>query len=232
MHTVTNLDLLSFLKPFDVINTDGAVSWWNLPMQYLGKRIQWYQKKLFGSRSRWRDKHTMLYLDASHILSVTFPHAKWETIDTVNGGQYNSLSIYRHVLFTPSTEHCASAIDAANKDLIGKDYDVGQLMCMALNMIFGDGDHYKIKWFDFSPSQKVCSVGVRAIFEMVRNLHHPSGLNRLFTWPDGHETDIEMTMPAHFANAFSLDESFFPVLQVSDKCLCHGLPPPPLTRVS
>jgi len=206
-------EMFSVLRPIDVINTEGNTDWYEFWLRFVYGKIHWAQKRRFGKGSDWRHTHTMMCIDPgtcpvfSGTVSTTVPKGKWESVDSIVDARPKRISIYR-CQYGPFTEANIDYVrDLALANVIGKKYDMGQLMCIALNLLYGTDD-YHIKWFDFSPKQRVCSATVRFLFEMLRKHGPENELKRLFTYSNGRKTNIEMTMPAHFANSALVDGSF------------------------
>jgi hypothetical protein len=98
---------------------------------------------------------------------------------------------------------------AANK-LIGKIYDIGQLLDIAINHILGYTVRRKYKIFDFGKRCKICSVGVRSIYEFLLQYiqkNENKNLQKLFTCGNK-SVDVEITTPAHFANSVRYENEF------------------------
>ena len=220
-------DLTGFLQPGDVVNLSGRVTWktFYYIVPYHGIRSN--QKRIFGKQSIWYDTHCMLYLDPEHTLSVEPPRAKW-----LRPEEYclDRVSIWRFTKFpVPFTaEQVAVMRQHADEHLIGKLYDVGQLMDIMINTILGYPNTLHFRIFDFSKKLKVCSVGVRVLYEKLRKHLEEAGqrafgrlfqkINPLAPWPGGvfpqsripgkYGVDVETTAPAHFANSHYFDSEF------------------------
>ena len=216
------------IKPGDVINFDTKTDWYNLHLKVAYWGIRTHQRELFGLNSRWRDTHTMLYLDDEKILSVEPIHARWAKLQNF----YNDrITVWRFSKRDLSPDDI-KIMEQAAEPLIGTVYDVGQLLDIAINAVLGYPHVIKYRVFDFSQYCKVCSVGVRICFEHLRktlNLYGHESFPRLFstfkfdTWPmrlvvaeDNTEckgVDVEATAPAHFANSHDFDNEFEMVAQ-------------------
>jgi len=220
-------DVSSFLQPGDVVNESGRVTWKTFYYWVPYQGIRGNQKRIFGKQSIWHDTHCMLYLDPEHTLSVEPPRARWLHPEDYCRGR---ISIWRFnkfpVPFAPGQVEVMKR--HADEYLIGKIYDVGQLLDILINTILGypNGLHYR--FFDFSKKLKVCSVGVRVLYEKLRQHLEATGqpafgrlfqkINPLAPWPGGvfpqsripgqYGVDVEATAPAHFANSHYFDSEF------------------------
>ena len=220
-------DVTRFLQPGDVINESGQAPWWQLWWRIPFGAIRRNQKRIFGRQSIWHDTHCMLYLDPDHTLSVQPMRAKWLT-----PADYclHRISIWRFTKYPMpfTTNEIKVMRDYADEHLIDTIYDVGQLLDILINTILGYPNviHYRI--FDFGKKLKVCSVGVRTLFEQLRKVldqnRRPSfdrlfrKLNPMAPWPGGvfpqsripnqYGVDVEATAPGHFANSHYFDNEF------------------------
>jgi hypothetical protein len=226
-HADALANVQEFLKPGDVVNISGRDHWWEPWYVVANAGIRGNQKRIFGLQSNWHDTHSMLYLDPEHTLSVQPPRAKWRTpVDYCR----ERLSIWR---FTKHGSKFADSDiqvmrDHAEAHLIGITYDVGQLLDILVNRILGYPNVLKYRIFDWGKNLKVCSVGVRVLFEKLRQVLDDKGqpsfkklfrkLNPLASWPGGvfpqsripdqYGVDVEATAPAHFANSRYFDNEF------------------------
>jgi hypothetical protein len=205
-------DILKYIKPGDVVNQDGKAKWWEIFLKIGYCAIRRHQKKLFGKNSNWRDTHTMLYLDKYNTFSVEPPKA---TKKPLKEYCLSNMSIYRLELISLTPQHIEE-MDKVTDDIVGEDYDYGQLMDIAINQILGFKNKRELTIFDFGRKKKVCSVGVRIAFEklyenLLKTPQSPQGkwlfhdLNK-DKWSQKEVdrytgTDIELTAPAHFANS-------------------------------
>jgi hypothetical protein len=188
-------------QPGDVINTrpPERSTWWKIlhPKESIPAwGIQRYQRaEGFGE---WRDTHSMLFLDETHILSVTYPHTIWDTWEAV---QQRLWTVYR-----PNFELDAqdlAAMRVAADAMIGRHYDVGQLLDIALNKILGYDVSVYRRFFDAGAKLMVCSVGVRTCFDYARKAKEGEGLPPPFEVlfeKDGKKLNVERTCPANYAN--------------------------------
>jgi len=205
-------DILKVIKPGDVINQEGDFKWYQFWLAIGSKAIQCHQKKLFGKSSNWKDTHTMMFFDEDNTFSVELPTTTMKPLE-----EYclSNLSIYRLRLVSLNLDHMDMMKKAA-KDMVGTDYDIGQLLDIAINQILGYEHQRRLTIFDFGRKKKVCSVGVRVAFEYLYQKKFCSADSQsgkwLFDklnpdkWPEKkvdhfHGTDVEATSPAHFANS-------------------------------
>jgi len=210
---MTNCDeLLKVLKPGDVINTYGNPSWYEFWLHIAYYGIKSYQKKIFEkckfrSLANYHHVHTMLYFGPDHTFSVELPCATYKYIENYANDNF---TIYR--LDRPLTEEHIDLMFRITQTMYGVNYDIGQLLDIAINKILGY-DGIRLKVFDAGKKNKVCSVGVRTVFEKLNQkfklsnkkgkfLFHDLAFNK---WePECYSTfkgvDVEATTPAHFAN--------------------------------
>ncbi len=204
--------LLQILKSGDVVNqVSMGHYWWKFWLTLAELAIRQHQKSLFGKNSDWRDTHTMLFFNADETFSVELPKATFKPLK-----EYclTELSIFRLKLIELSPDYLTTMKQIAEK-MKGYDYDIGQLLDIAINEILGYRYQRKVKIFDFGRKKKVCSVGVRVIFEKlfqesIRDQNNDSK-HWLFRELNPEKwsakeirkyigTHIEVTTPAHFAN--------------------------------
>lgn len=233
--------ILPLIAPGDVINFDSSTEWYNLHIRLGYWGIRDHQHKVFGNLSRWRDTHSMLYLDEDQILSVEPPRARWAKLADLHD---DKITVWRYTKREFSDEDIDTMIQVADAELIGTIYDIGQLIDIAINRIMGYPHTIAYRIFDFSKYCKVCSVGVRVCYEALRKKLEAAGDNsmpRLFskfkydTWLSRPEVmegntelrgvDVEATAPAHFANSEWFDDEFEMVCQFD--CGQQIIPPPP-----
>ncbi|MBN2417049.1 hypothetical protein JXO52_14510 [bacterium] len=205
-------DILRVIRPGDVVNQANTVQWWEIFISFGIWGIRKYQRHLFGRDAETGDDHTMLFFDRDKTLSVEPPRAIFKPLEKYC---LTDISIYRlqehHV--TPGD---IALMNEASADLIGTDYDIGQLVDILINGLLGFEHTLKIKLFDFGNRKKVCSVGVRAVYEYLYQKRIKSGEDVRDTWlfneinpakwPEHvvrhyKGTDVEATTPAHFANS-------------------------------
>jgi hypothetical protein len=153
--------ILKVIKPGDIVNQVGERKWWQFWLAVTYAAIRWHQKKLFGKDSNWEDTHTMLYLDKKNTFSVEMPKAIMKPLHTYC---LSNLSIYR-LRLTELTPDFIKTLKAAVKKMKGEDYDIGQLLDIAINGLLGYDHQRLLSIFDFGRKKKVCSVGVRVAFE-------------------------------------------------------------------
>ncbi len=212
-------DILKVVKPGDVINQTADLKWYQFWRAIVSKAIQCHQKRLFGKNSNWKDNHTMMFFDEDNTFSVELPIA---TMKPLQGYCLSNLSIYRLRLVSLTSDHIDTMKKAA-KDMVGTGYDIGQLLDIAVNQILGYENQRRLTIFDFGRKKKVCSVGVRVVFEYlyqkrVRPADFQSGkwlfdklnpskwLKKKVDQFNG--TDVEATSPAHFANSDYFSNEF------------------------
>lgn len=205
-------NILKVIQPGDVINQAGDFKWYEFWLSIGSSAIQSHQKKLFGKESNWKDDHTMLFFDQETTFSVELPIA---TTKPLKKYCLSNLSIYRLRLAPLTADHIDTMRKAA-KEMLGTEYDIGQLLDIAINQILGYEHQRRLSIFDFGRKKKVCSVGVRVVFEYlyqqsISTSDTYSGkwlFNQLNPekWPKKkveqfNGTDVEATSPAHFANS-------------------------------
>jgi len=204
--------ILKLIKPGDVVNQVGKHSWWQFWLAITYGAIRWHQKKLFGKDSNWKDTHTMLYLDEENTFSVELPKA---TMKPLQEYCLSSLSIYR-LRLAELTQDFVETLRYAAKEMVGEDYDIGQLLDIAIYGLLGYDHQRPLPIFDFGRKKKVCSVGVRVAFEYLYKERIKTEDSRPGKWlfyalnpdkwpPEAIQnykgTDVEATSPAHFANS-------------------------------
>jgi len=182
------------LEPGDVILIEGSAKWYQIGTKFIHMMIRWYQRRLFGRKSNWKDTHAMLYLTPHFVFSMDFPHGKWEKIQHVLERKF---SVYRGRYVRYEKFRC-ELWEIAHR-IVPRSYDVGDLLDFLISGILGYTRIRKIRIFEFSRRHMTCSVAVRAIFERLRKDEELKGnflIPRLFD-----KIDVEMTTPAHFANS-------------------------------
>lgn len=198
---MTKKEIIKLIKPGDVILLEGTAESHQFFTKFLHFMIRWYQRRLFGKNSNYKDTHAMLYIFPGFIFSMDFPVGKWECLDTVLSQRF---TVYRgtkaeYVDFWRELYEIASRI-------VHRPYDVGDLLDFLISGILGYTDVRRIRFFEFSRRYTTCSVAVRTIFERLRKNQELDGnyfIPRLF---EG--VDVEMTTPAHFANSDKYDFEF------------------------
>jgi len=212
-------EILKVIKAGDVVNQVGDFKWWQVWLAIGSRFIQEHQKKLFGKKSVWQHDHTMIFFNEDSTFSVELPIATSKPLETYC---LSNMAIYRFQLTTLTDTHI-EFMRKTSKRMLGVDYDVGQLLDIAINGIMGYDHQRKVKIFDAGKKKRVCSVGIRVLFEhlydkMIRPAGQQSG-KWLFDKlnPDKwskkdfdkfHGTDIEATSPAHFANTDYFQNEF------------------------
>lgn len=204
----TTAAILEVIKPGDVVNQVGERKWWQFWLAITYAAIRWYQRKLFGKGSNWKDVHTMLYFDEENTFSVEMPRA---TLKPLREYCLSNLSIYRLRLLKLSPGHIKT-LKAAAQSMVGEGYDIGQLLDIAVCGLLGYDHRRVLSIFDFGRKKKVCSVGVRIALEYLGAFRPETTGKWLFKtlnpekWPPEaiqkyKGTDVEATSPAHFANS-------------------------------
>jgi len=214
-------EILEIIKPGDVVNQDLKAKWYEFWLKIGFWGIKTYQKNMFGKSSNWHDSHTMLFFNEKNTFSVELPKATFKPIQ-----EYclSNMSIYRCKMVEMTTENVDSMMDAA-KIMQGSDYDIGQLLDIALREILGYTQDRPLRFFDFGKKKKVCSVGARVCYEHLYikkikpSLDNPPPGKWLFHSVDPEKwskdfagsykgTDVEATAPAHFANTDYFQNEF------------------------
>ncbi len=191
---MTKQEIIMLLKPGDVILIEGSAKWYRLITKFIHFMIRWYQRRLFGRKSKYKDTHAMLYLAPCFVFSMDFPAGKWEKIQyvleqkfTIYRSRYVNYGKFRSELYEIA------------KLIINRPYDVGDLLDFLISGILSYRRTRKIRFFEFSRRYMTCSVAVRTIFERLRKHQKYDGnfiIPKLFRG-----VDVEMTTPAHFANS-------------------------------
>lgn len=220
-------DILEVIRPGDVVNQINQAKWYEFWFNVGFWGIQAYQKSLFGKKSNWYDTHTMLYFDEWATFSVEPPKA---LVKPLQDYCLSYMSIYRlNIDVLPEVsafpdEYIKIMMDAAD-EMIGKQYDIGQLLDIAIREILGYDQSRPLKFFDFGKKLKVCSVGARVCYEYLYqkaikpNLAEPLQGKWLFRalkegkWSESryknyNGTDVEATAPGHFANSDYFRDEF------------------------
>jgi len=206
------------IRPGDVINTIGEDVWYKPWTWIPNKGIQLYQRWLFGRNSSYKDTHTTMYFGDDKVFSTTYPKAKWETLEHRVDMKF---TVYRYAFSEYTDEHIDIMYNVA-KDLIGLDYDVGDLFDFMICKVLGYDSVRKVRLFEMSRKKFVCSTSVRTIQEKLRKSLEEKGdltFKRLFNTlnPDKwsrrkiekfERTDVEMTTPAHYANSLWFEGEF------------------------
>jgi len=211
--------VLQVLQPGDVINQVNRFPWWAFHYNLAVKAIRIHQRRLFGRKSFYKDDHNMLFFDENSILSVEPPRA---ILKPLTHFSMTRISIYRLRIHRLDDEDIAFMRNTALQ-LVGEEYDVGQLLDRVVNRLLGYEWQQRIRIFDFGKKKMVCSVGVRAVFEHLYQKQlrkeKPDQELWLFSemnpdrWPVRKRkrfqgTDIDATTPAHFANSEYFQHEF------------------------
>ena len=191
------------LRPGDVINTAPPEHhWWQFltPAGALQIGIQTYQRAHRNPHfADYWDTHTTLYFDPQHVLSVTFPLAVWVPVGEI---QREIWSAWRPV-FRLSDADLEAMRQAANH-LIGRPYDLGQNLDIALDEILGVPPNQYRRFFDFGRGLLTCSNGVGAVFTAAALEADQAGRPRPFEGSlfqeDGEPLDVNRICPACYAN--------------------------------
>lgn len=204
--------ILELIKPGDVVNQVGSHKWWEIWYAIAHWGIKTYQRILFGKKSNWHDTHTMLYLDKDNTFSVELPRA---TMKPLREYCLSNMSIYR-LRLTDLNKELTDAMKAHAEPMVGEGYDIGQLVDIAIHELLEYEDERYLRFFDFGRKKKVCSVGVRAVFEKLYQSHIKTKETTHEKWlfyelnPEKWSqkeiekyrgTHVERTSPAHFANS-------------------------------
>jgi len=214
------------IKPGDVISLDES-STLRHPFKFMGlKGIRTYQKELFGEDSDWRPTHTVMYFADDRVFSMTYPVARWESLE------YQTRQKFKVLRYTKRryTDKNIKMMFETASGLIGSKYDIGDLLDIMINKMLGYAHQKKISVFEFSKNFKVCSTAVRAIQEKLRKDLEEQGdftFERLFDklnpekWDPSEikgfsRTDVEMTTPAHYTNSEWFDYEFITVCSWRD----------------
>jgi hypothetical protein len=211
------------VRPGDVINFDSHAPWYKIHFKIGYWGIRRHQKRIFGRLGRWRDTHTMLYMDDDHVFSVEPPKCRWWHLADFYDER---ITLWRYTKREITPADIQIMLPAA-LDIIGTDYDIGQLLDIMICEGLGYPNYLKYKIFDAGKGRKVCSTGVRTVYEHLRktlNNQTPDTMARLFSkfkdpaWaqrpnvPDMNTqkrgVDVEATAPGHFANSHFFDDEF------------------------
>lgn len=219
-------EIKSIIKPGDVINIDGKAKWWKIWTKITHWGIRFYQRRLFGKESNYRDTHTTLYFSLDKVFSTTTPKARWETLEHQLERKF---TVYRYNIREYSGEHIKFMEEIAST-LIDLEYDVGDLVDFLIGGLLGYQHVRKIRLFEFSRKKMVCSTSVRAIQENLRktleeddDFSFPRLFNKLNPekWSQEEiekfeKTDVEATTPAHYANSSWFESEFAKVCSWRD----------------
>ncbi|MBC8181986.1 hypothetical protein H8E88_12780 [candidate division KSB1 bacterium] len=217
-------NILNFIQPGDVVTSVGTHKWWQFWSAIIHYGIQLQHRRFFGGNSNWRSTHAMLYLDKKNTFSVEMPRAIFKPLK-----EYclSEMFIYRLQLKELTSEDIESLKKAAT-ELAGENYDIGQIVDIALNSLLGYGHQRRYKLFDLGRKKKVCSVGVRAAFEYLYLKNIKTEESRPGKWlfyemnpqkwsqkkiEKYNGTDVEVTTPAHFCNSDYFCDDFELVAQ-------------------
>jgi len=224
-------EIMKVIQPGDVINQIGHPRWYEFWLKITYGAIRWHQKRLFGKDSNYYDTHSMLYIDRAHTFSVELPKA---VIKPLEDYCLSDMSIYR-LRSKNLTPDDIDRMFLTCLKMCGTNYDVGQLLDIAINSILGYvGGLRRLKIFDFGEKKKVCSVGVRVAFEKLNQQLNPQAdkkwlfqklhrdlwlikkIKSIIDIDNYKGTDVEATSPAHFANTDLFDYEFELVAKFKD----------------
>ncbi len=153
--------ILKYIHPGDVVTSVGTHKWWEFWNGFIHYAIQWQHRRLFGRNSNYRSTHAMLYLDEKNTFSVEMPRAIFKSLKEYC---FSEMFIYR-LRLKELTATDIKILKEATTELIGQNYDIGQIMDIAINSLLGYGHQRRLKLFDLGMKKKVCSVGVRVALE-------------------------------------------------------------------
>jgi len=222
----TNEIVSRIIRPGDVISLDERSTMLS-PFKYIGLRgIRTYQKELFGESSDWRPTHTVLYFSDDKVFSMTYPVARWETLEYQTKQRFKVL---RYTKRRYTQQHIDMMYKTAEQ-FLGSRYDIGDLVDIMINKILGYPHEKKIAVFESSKQLKVCSTAVRTIQEKLRKDLEQQGdfsFGRLFNVLDrgkwlSHQieeftrTHVEMTTPGHYTNSEWFDHEFIQICSWED----------------
>lgn len=223
MNNLEKRKLIKKLKKGDVINTVARINKKNI-FEFIKYKIAitfivLTQKIVFGRKSNYFDSHTVIYFNKNKIFSVHPPKAEFITLDELIENS-KQITVYRYNASEFEQKDINYIEKECNKFVKEeKEYDIGQLVDILMNTIAGFPYKYKVKWFDQGRGNKVCSVGVAAMFTKWRHWAKKQNKNRkiprLFSklnkkaWSkrfikkfekNGGKWNVEETFPANFAN--------------------------------
>ncbi len=219
-------DIKSMIEPGDVINIEGKTKWWKIWNKITHWGIRFYQRRLFGKESNYKDTHTTLYFAPDKIFSTTVPRARWETLDHQLEQKF---TVYRYKRQDYSEED-VQFMEDISATLIDIGYDIGDLVDFLIGGFLGYDHVRRVRIFEFSRKKMVCSTSVRTIQENLRKILEEDGdfsYPRLFNklnpekWTlediaNFERTDVEATTPAHYANSDWFEGEFEKVCSWKD----------------
>ncbi len=212
--------ILPYLKAGDIINIGAnAHHWYNFAIKIGNQAICNHQKRLFGPDSRWNEGHCVMYFGEAALFSVQPPHADMIKVRDLC---LEKLTVWR---FTKRKlkKNDIDIMKEAVAQMYGTEYDYGQLVNILINRILGYPQTRIVSWMDLGRTRKVCSVGLRVIYEHLRKELEKKGkgfeklfqklnpkleLHDPFYRDNFHGVDVEMTSPAHFSNSCYFDNEF------------------------
>lgn len=208
----TTETILKIIKPGDIITQPGKSPWWQFWRTAVYLSIRYYHYRLFGSRACTRDIHAMIFLDEDNTFTVELPRA---TMKPLQEYCLTEFSIYRLQLKELNADDI-EMMKMSARNLVGQNYDLGQILDIAINFLMGYEHQRRLKFFDLGARKKICSVGVRVLFEKLyrEKLKLPDAPDKKWLFEtlnpekwsqpyiqNYHGTDIEATAPAHFTNS-------------------------------
>lgn len=215
-----------YLLPGDLLNFGPRLnSWWDIKHSIAYRGIINNQRRIFTEKANYTDIHTALYFSECDIFSVEPPKA---TLHHLRHFCLEPLSIYRYNKCQLDNSDIQVMWGVVHT-IYGTKYDYGQLLDIMINTLLQYSDIRRLSIFDLGKSRKVCSVGVRVVYEYWRKWveqNHSntpkyrdvkklfSSLNPNIPFPNPEyaqgftQVDVEMTSPAHFANSQYYGDEF------------------------
>jgi len=205
-------EILKDIQSGDIVVSVGKHRWWQFWLTIMHAAIHAHQRGLFGRQGNWQFTHAMLYFDAENTFSIEMPNATMKPLEKYC---LHEFTIYRLKHVELNSDYL-TILKKAALEMVGENYDMGQMLDMAINSVLGFDHIRKLKIFDFGRAKKICSVGVRTAFEYLYQRSIKSGPAEPSKWlfqelnPSKwkredirhyHGTDVEATAPAHFANS-------------------------------
>lgn len=231
-----------YCRDGDVITLSGTQKWYEFWIAFTHWAIRTAQKHLFHDPDFILDRfnpdddtHTMLYFTKEMISKHVGDHEKIKKIFQ-NQEDASTFSVdLPRATFVPVSDYAmldltvfryqGKALDETDIEimlkgalpLIGAGYDIGQLLDIAVGEVAGYPTVKKFNIFDFGRRNKVCSVGVAAVYAYWRHSLEKQGRKypRLFSslnpekWDDEfieefkrekNKWSVERTYPANFSS--------------------------------
>ena len=186
---------LEFVKPGDVVNISNHPTIFQLPSFIGCWAIRKAQKSLFRFPEQYyhndnyeiafnpnEDTHSMVFFNECATFSVEPPKACWLDVEDY---VMDDISVYRYNEKILKDKDLTCMYGVA-KEMIGGEYDIGQLIDIAVNQILGYAGHNEVTIFDAGKNRHVCSAGVAIIYQAWRKkleIEQPrlfSKLNEMF----------------------------------------------------